>query len=180
MMCKERVAAAVFMLGSSVRHSKAGMKKIYKSRLTYKKSWEEKYPWVYCNNPQEGMFCQICQKWGKAPPTACGGWTTRGITNWNLASQLLKQHNDSMWLRDSVIVSKMTVQPSVVELQNARASREAEEWRDRNRVILTICLFSGKEQNSSHHHLVNLQVANGDEVNQQHVTSGPSNAQYIP
>ena len=36
--------------------SKAQQKKVYKARLTYRKEWEEKYPWVYCNDPQEGMF----------------------------------------------------------------------------------------------------------------------------
>ncbi len=28
---------------SNLKHSKASLKKLYKSRLTYKKSWEEKY-----------------------------------------------------------------------------------------------------------------------------------------
>ena len=27
--------------------SKAQRKKVYKARLTYRKEWEEKYPWVY-------------------------------------------------------------------------------------------------------------------------------------
>ena len=40
--------------------SKAQQKKVYKARLTYRKEWEEKYPWVYCNDPQEGMFCKLC------------------------------------------------------------------------------------------------------------------------
>ncbi len=30
-------------LSSNLKHSKASLKKLYKSRLTYKKSWEEKY-----------------------------------------------------------------------------------------------------------------------------------------
>ena len=62
MMCKEYVVANL-TLGSS--HSKASRKKIYKSRLTYKNSWEEKYTRVYCNNPQEGMFCGCVNNGGK-------------------------------------------------------------------------------------------------------------------
>ncbi len=30
-------------LSSNLKHSKASLKKLYKSRLTYKNSWEEKY-----------------------------------------------------------------------------------------------------------------------------------------
>ena len=42
-------------------------KKIYKSQLSYKPEWEKKYPWVFCTNPKEGMFCRTCQKWGTPP-----------------------------------------------------------------------------------------------------------------
>lgn len=45
-------------------------KKVYKSQLSYKPEWEKKYPWVFCTDPKEGMFCRTCQKWG-APPA---GW----------------------------------------------------------------------------------------------------------
>ena len=121
----------------------------------------------------------------KAPPTARGRWATRGMTDWNHASELLKQHNDSMWHRDSVIVSKMAAQPSVIELHNAQVLHEAEERRARNRVILTKLLrsvhFLTKNRiphTTTYSALVNLQIANSDEVLQQHVTSGPSNAQY--
>ena len=107
------------------------------------------------------------------------------MTDWNHASELLKLHNDSMWHRDLVIVSKMAAQPSVIELHNAQALREAEERRARNRVILTKLLrsvyFLSKNRiphTTTYSALVNLQIANGDEVLQQHVTSGPSNAQY--
>ena len=65
-------------VGSSVC-SKAQKGKLYKARLSYKKEWEQKYPWVYCDDSKQGMFCKLCQKRGNAPSTARGAWTTRGI-----------------------------------------------------------------------------------------------------
>ncbi len=107
------------------------------------------------------------------------------MTDWNHASELLKQHNDSMWHRDSVIVSKMAAQPNVVELQNAQALRLTEEERVRNRVLLTKLLrsvyFLAKNKiphTTTYSDLVDLQIANGDQILEQHVTRGPSNAQY--
>ena len=32
--------------------SKAQKRKLYKVRLSYKKEWEQKYPWVYCDDPK--------------------------------------------------------------------------------------------------------------------------------
>ena len=39
--------------------------------------------------------------------TARGGWTSRGITDWN---QILKNHNDSNWHRDGAIAARMSEQ----------------------------------------------------------------------
>ena len=78
-------------------------KKMYKSRLSYKKEWEQKYPWVSCTNVEEGMFCIFCQKSGNSPATARGAWTSRGVKDWNYATELLKLHSQSKWHRDSVI-----------------------------------------------------------------------------
>ena len=30
---------------------KAQKRKLYKARLSYKKGWEQKYPWLYCDDP---------------------------------------------------------------------------------------------------------------------------------
>ena len=85
-------------------------KKLYKAKLSYKKDWKTKYPWVCCNDPSEGMFCGTCQKWGRCPAVSRGEWTTRGITNWNHATELLKQHADSQWHRDAAATAAMTEQ----------------------------------------------------------------------
>ena len=79
-----------------------------RSRLSYRKEWEKLYPWVYCNTPEAGMFCRICQKFGKPHATARGGWTSRGITDWNYAIEILKNHNDSNWHRDGAIAARMS------------------------------------------------------------------------
>ena len=63
--------------------AKALKKNVYKSKLTYRCQWESKYPWVYCEDPENGMFCQIFQKFGKPPATARGAWTSHGISDWN-------------------------------------------------------------------------------------------------
>lgn len=41
------------------RLSMSENKKAYKARLTYKKEWEKKYPWVTCDDPSNGMFCKV-------------------------------------------------------------------------------------------------------------------------
>ena len=47
-------------------YSKAQKRKLYKARLSYKKEWAQKYPWVYCDDPKQDMFCMLCQKQGNA------------------------------------------------------------------------------------------------------------------
>ena len=77
-------AAVVISLKAAVNlTTKALKKKVYKPKLTYRCQWESKYPWVYCEDPEKGMFCQICQKFGKPSATARGAWTSRGISDWN-------------------------------------------------------------------------------------------------
>ena len=43
----------------------------------------------------QDMFCETCLKWGNPPAGSRGAWKTRGITNWNHGTELLKQHADS-------------------------------------------------------------------------------------
>lgn len=81
-------------VGGSVR-SKAQQRKVYKARLSYKKEWQQKYPWVYCNDPKQGMLCKLCQQRGNPPSTARGAWTTRGVQDWNHATEQLKEHSQS-------------------------------------------------------------------------------------
>ena len=63
---------------------------IYKSKLSFKMEWENKYPWVTCTDPSECMFCGTCEKWGNPPAGSAGAWTTRGVTDWNHGTELLK------------------------------------------------------------------------------------------
>ena len=80
------------------------------------------------------MACSVvyvCQKWDKPPAGSRSGWTTRGITDWNHASELLKQHADSLWHRDAAATSAMAQQ---VE-RSGSVAREAAERMQRNRSI---------------------------------------------
>ena len=48
------------------------------------------------------IFCLICQRYEKAPANAQGVWTTRGIKDWNHATEMLKLHNESKWHKDAL------------------------------------------------------------------------------
>ena len=72
----------------------------------------------------------MSEKWDP-PPSARGAWTTRGITDWNHATEMLKQHNMSQWHRDAVVASRMAEQAAthqnVLQMQCSAAAKEAEE-----------------------------------------------------
>ena len=76
------------------------------------------------------MFCTLNKKWGRSPPSANGGWTTRRLIDWNHATQQLKQHSRSKWQQDSSITVRMAKhveQQNVIEMQCAGAAKHAEE-----------------------------------------------------
>ena len=168
---------------------KSQRKRIYKSRLSYRKEWEQKYPWVSCTNVEEGMFCTFCQKSGNSPVTARGAWTTRGIKDWNHATELLKLHNESKWHRDSTVYVRMAEQgekQNIIQFQSAAIAKEQEEQRVKNRAVLLELLrsvyFLAKNRlplTTIYKEVVQLQVENGDANLKQHLDQGPRNAQYV-
>ena len=89
--------------------------------------------------------------------------------------------------RDAVIHARMAEQgkeQSVLQLQCSAAAKEAEERRAKNRnIVLTLLrsiYFLAKNRLSlttTFDPLVQLQIANGDELLQQHVKEGPQSAQ---
>ena len=95
---------------SSKGLSASEKKEYYKGRLSYRKEWEQTYPWVHCTDPKEGMFCSLYQKLGKPSATARGGWVSRGITDWNHATEQLKSHNSSKSHQDAAIAARMAEQ----------------------------------------------------------------------
>ena len=67
------------------------------------------------------MACFVILTRSMDVPAGCrGDWTTRGVKDWNHATELLKQHIHSQWHRD-VAVS------AVLELQCSSAAWEAAE-----------------------------------------------------
>ena len=170
---------------NSVTMTKAAKKKVYKSKLSYRHQWESKYPWVYCNDIKVGMFCQLCQKFGRPPANAFGAWTSRGISDWNHGTEMLKLHNETKWHQDAVLVARMAEQQSVLELQHAAAARNITEKRENNRLILLKLLrsvyFLVKNRiphTTTFEDLLALQVDNGDQLLKKHIEEGPGNAQY--
>ena len=119
------------------------------------------------------MFCAVCQKWGKPPAGTRGAWTTKGVVDWNHATELLKQHADSKWHRDAAVSAAMAKQAeggnTVLDLQCSTAALEAQERRQKNRCILLKLLrstyFLAKDRiphMTTFPQLIQLQVANGD------------------
>ena len=76
---------------------------------------------------------------GKLSSGSRGAWKTRGITDWNHGTELLKQHADSQWHRDAAATAVMARQvesgKSVLELQCSSAAQQAAERRQRNRDV---------------------------------------------
>ena len=141
------------------KQTKAQKRREYKSHPTYNSHWEMKYGWVHGDDPKGGMFCRVCQKSGTPPPSARGAWTTRGITDWNHVTEMLKQHNTPQWHRDAVVASRMAEQAAthqnVLQMQCSAAAKEAEERRQRNREVLLKLIrsvyFLAKNHTSYHH-----------------------------
>ncbi len=63
------------------------------------------------------MFFPLCQKIGKPPANALGAWTSRGVSDWNHGTKMLKLHNDSKWHKDVAMMARIAEQLSVVVLQ---------------------------------------------------------------
>ena len=147
------------------------------------------YPWVTCELPSDVMFCSTCQKWGSPPAWSRGTWTIRVVTDWNHATELLKQHAGSQWHREAGATAAMAHQGegdlSVLELQCSGAAQKATELRQRNRDVLlkfprsTYFLVKNRIPHTTiYPHLIELQIANGGKILQKHINQGPSNAQY--
>ena len=135
------------------------------------------------------MFFSLCKKWGRPPPSAKGGWTTRGIVDWNHATELLKQHSGSKWHHDSSITARMAKhvdQQNGIEMQCAGAAEQAEEQKKKNCEIILKMMraihFLAKNRIphlTTYKELIELQVLNGDKLLKKHLNERPSNAQYI-
>ena len=122
--------------------------------------------------------------WRRPPPRAKGEWTTRGVVDWNHATELLKQHSGSKWHQDSSITVRMAKhveQQNVIEMQCAEAAKQAEEQKKKNREIILKLIrsiyFLAKNRiphSTTHMKLIELQLRNGDELLEKHLSDGPS------
>lgn len=81
---------------------------------------------------------------GKPPGNAYGAWTICGISRWNHASEMLKQHNESKWHKDAAVAARMAKQleKSLYELQCVAGTKEISERKKKNRTILLKLLCS--------------------------------------
>ena len=147
-------------------------KKCYKKKLSYKKVWEKVYPWVQREDPKVGTFCTLCKKWERSPPSAKGGWTTRGVVDWNHATELLKQHSGSKYHQDSSTTARMAMhveQQDVIEMQCTGTAKAEEQMKKNCEINLLIRSIYFMAKNRIHHsttykEVIELQVLNGDEL----------------
>ena len=121
-------------------------RRAYVARLSYKREWEKKYPWVFCYDSSKGMFCNIYQKWGQPSAGSRGAWTTRGLTDWKHATELLKSHAWSKCHKDEAVITDMAQQAergdTILELHCSAAARELAEKKKQNCEILLKLLRS--------------------------------------
>ena len=60
------------------------------------------------------MFCRVCQDFGRPSATARGAWTVKGMTDWNHATENLKQHNESKGHKEGALSARMAEQAANV------------------------------------------------------------------
>ena len=128
------------------------------------------------------MFLTRCKKWGRPPPRAQSGWRIRGIVDWNHATELLKQHSGSKWQQDPSITARMTKhveQQNAIEMQCAGAAKQVYEQKNKNPEIILKLMrsiyFLAKYRiphSTTYKELVELQVFNGDELLEKHLSEG--------
>ena len=161
----------------------------YKAMLSYKREWEKKYPSVTCQDASKGMFCTVCMKWGHPSAGSRGAWTSKGISDWSHATEVLKLHGESQCHRDAAVSASMSQQAergkSVLELQCSAAAKQAASRVEKNSSIMVKLMrsvyFLAKNMiphTTVYTNLIALQVANGDGLLEVHITQGASNAQY--
>ena len=75
--------------------SSSEQRRQYKAKLSYKREWEKKCPWVICKDSSKGMFCTICQKWDHPTAGSRGAWTSKGVTDWSHVTELSRAHGES-------------------------------------------------------------------------------------
>ena len=123
------------------------------------------------------------------PAGSRGAWTTRGILDWNHATDMLKKHANSQWHRDASATAAMAQQTasgmSMLELQCSSAARELADRKERNRLVLVRLLravyFLVKHRiphTTVFPDLLEFLVENGDGVLGRHLNECPGNAQY--
>ena len=159
--------------------------KMYKKNLKFNPKWKDKWHWIdYA--PNDGMYCSICKKFGKPPPSAHGAWVSKPIANWVKATELLRKHERSEWHLAAVEVKALA---SVAQTSGdiiERMSAVSDEERKKNCNIIKILLRSlyylvvnRLPHTTLFDGIIQLQIDNGIEQLESHKQSSPSNATYL-
>ena len=62
--CGELTPTNSQALPSRSYSSKVHWNKVHKAKHSYRREWEIKYPWLFCDDPGQGMFCKLGKSWG--------------------------------------------------------------------------------------------------------------------
>ena len=91
--CGELTPTNSEALPSRSASSKVHRNIVYKAKLSYRREWEIKHPWLYCDDAGHGMFCKLCQKRGNPPSTVRGVWELKiGTTQLSYAKTTASQN----------------------------------------------------------------------------------------
>ena len=71
-LCRADKSKTFMTCPVSNKFSAQQKKKCYKIKVSYTKVWILGFR-VQCEDPEVGMFCTLCKKWGRSPPRAKGG-----------------------------------------------------------------------------------------------------------
>ena len=115
-----------------------------------------------------------------------GGRQGELFIDWNHATGLLKQHSGSKCHQDSSITVRMAKHVKQLNaIECAGAAKQAEEQKKKNREIILKLMRSiyvlAKNcipHSTTYKELIDLQVRNGNELLEKHLSEWPSNAQY--
>ena len=129
------------------------------------------------------MFCAICKKYCKPPPSARGAWVSKPISNWVKATELLRQHEKSKWHLAAVEVQALA---SCAQTSGNIIVRMSDEVRKNNLNLIKILLRSlyylvlnCYPHATMFEGIIQLQIDNVIEQLESHKQSSPSNVTYL-
>ena len=151
----------------------------------YNKKWEEKCPWLLCDEDCQGVFCKECKKAGKSLQRTGGTWVTKPFTYWKKALEKMKANSQSnihvQACQASMLAEKAAREGTI--MQQLKHITDEEKMKNRAAVkALICCTHFLARQHIAHitnfEKLVSLVVTCGGEDLKTFLESAGKNAMY--